>query len=205
MGFFPIICYRFAAYATPLRTVPASQAGRFNRITDAQPTQYVSLHPLGPLAEFMRNNDLRSADQVRAVRMRTWALDVPLDDLPEITFDTADLHGIEPADLVADDQEACRELAERLRANTPGAVVPSAALPGTLNAVLFGARVAAPYLTRPVSALDIPASITADGGRPLVSLLSLVRFVGEPHAALEAWKQGPPSPSFLFVEPDWAI
>jgi RES domain len=197
-----MICYRFAAYSTPLRTVPASQAGRFNRITDAQPTQYVSLHPLGPLAELMRNADLRSAEQVRAVRMRTWALDIPLDDLPEITFDTADLYDIEPRELVADDQEACRELAQRLRVESPGAIVPSAALPGTRNVVLFGPRVAAPYLTEPVSTLDIPASITADAGRPLVSLLSLVRFLGDAHPALEAWKE---STSFLFVEPAWSL
>jgi hypothetical protein len=197
-----MICYRFAAYSTPLRTVPASQAGRFNRITDAQPTQYVSLHPLGPLAELMRNADLRSAEQVRAVRMRTWALDIPLDDLPEITFDTADLYDIEPRELVADDQEACRELAQRLRVESPGAIVPSAALPGTRNVVLFGPRVAAPYLTEPVSTLDIPASITADAGRPLVSLLSLVRFLGDAHPALEAWKE---STSFPFVEPAWSL
>jgi RES domain len=197
-----VICYRFAAYSTPLRTVPASQAGRFNRITDAQPTQYVSLHPLGPLAELMRNADLRSPEQVRAVQMRTWALDVPLDEYPEITFDTADLHEIGPDELVGDDQEACRELAQRLRADTPGAIVPSAALPGTRNAVLFGSRVAAPYLTEPVSRLDIRANITADGGRPLVSLLSLVRFLGQPHPALEAWRSGAP---FEFTEPDWSL
>ena len=95
-----------------------------------------------------------------------------------------------------------RRMADRLRAHTAGAVVPSAALPGTRNVVLFGARVAAPYLTEPVSALDIPASITAEGGRPPLSLISLVRFAGHAHPALEAWRHGV---TFHFDEPDWLI
>lgn len=70
------------------------------------------------------------------------------------------------------------------------------------NVVLFGPRVAAPYLTRPVSTLDIPAGITAEHGRPLLSLLAIVRFLGDPHPALEAWQQGA---SFTFVEPEWTM
>ena len=197
-----MICYRFAAYATPLRTVPASQPARFNSGAEHDPTQYLSLHPLGPLAELMRNADLRTEAQVRAVQTRTWALDVPLAGLREITFDTAGRFGIAAEELVADDHGACRQLAARLRSRTQGLVVPSAALPGTRNVVLFGPRVAAPYLTEPVSAIDVPAGITAEQGRPLTSLLDVVRFVGDPHPTLEAWRQGT---SVGFVEPDWAI
>ena len=197
-----MICYRFAAYATPLRTVPASQSGRFNSWADREATQYLALHPLGPLAELMRNADLRSPAQVRAIKMRTWALDVPLAELPEITFDTAEAFGIGAEQLVSDDRSACQQLADRLRGQTPGLIVPSAALPGTRNGVLFGPRVAAPYLTQPVSALDIPASITAEDGRPVLSLLGVVRFVGDDHTALSAWQRGL---SFRFVEPDWSL
>lgn len=197
-----MICYRFAAYATPLRTVPAALPARYSRGDEEAPTQYLALHPLGPLAELMRNADLRSPDQIRAVQTRTWALEVPLDDLPEIAFDTADQFGISAEDLVADDRSACQQLAVQLRDQVPGIVVPSAALPATRNVVLFGPRVAAPYVTQPVSALDIPTSITAEHGRPPVSLLDIVRFVGDPHPALEAWRQGL---SFSFVEPEWAI
>jgi len=197
-----VICYRFAAYATPLRTLPASQPGRFNAWADHEPTQYLALHPLGPLAELMRNADLRSPVQIRAVKMRTWALQVPVGELPEITFDTAEAFGISAEELVSDDRSGCQRLAGRLRAGTPGLIVPSAALPGTRNAVLFGPRVAAPYLTEPVSTLDIPASITAEDARPLLSLLSVVRFIGDDHAALTSWKQGL---SFRFVEPDWSL
>jgi hypothetical protein len=196
-----VVCYRFASYATPLRTVPAALPARYSRGDELEPTQYLALHPLGPLAELMRNAELRTPEQIRAVRTRTWALEVPLGDLSEITFDTANRFGISADDLVADDRTACQQLAAELRGQVPGIVVPSAALPATRNVVLFGRRVAAPYLTEPVSTLDIPASITAEHGRPLLSLLEIVRFVGDAHPALEAWQQGV---STSFVEPDWA-
>jgi hypothetical protein len=197
-----VICYRFAAYATPLRTVPAAQPARFNRGDEDDPTQYLSLHPLGPHAELMRNSDLRTPERVRAARMRTWALEVPLDDLPEVSFDTADRFGITAEELVADDRSACQRLAARLRGQSSGLLVPSAALPGTRNVILFGSRVAAPYLTVPVSTLDIPSSVTSEAGRPLVSLLDIVRFTGDVHLALDAWQQGT---VFTFVEPDWGL
>jgi hypothetical protein len=197
-----VVCYRFAAYATPLRTVPAWQPARFSRGDEDEPTQYLALHPLGPLAELMRNAELRSSEQVRVISTRTWALEVPIDDLPEITFANAERFGITAEQLVGDDYGPCQELAVRLRADVEGLIVPSAALPGTRNAVLFGPRVAAPYLTRPVSSLDIPASITADGARPPASLREVVRFPGDTHAALDAWRNGI---DFRFAEPDWLI
>jgi hypothetical protein len=87
-------------------------------------------------------------------------------------------------------------------AHASGLIVPSAALPGTRNVVLFGARVAAPYLAAPVSSLDLPASVTAQDARPLVSLIERVRFKRERHAALDAWAAGE---AFGFVEPDWSL
>jgi hypothetical protein len=197
-----VICYRFASYSTPLRTVPAWQPARYSRGDEDEPTQYLSLHPLGPLAELMRNADLRTDEQVAMVSTRTWALEVALGDLPVITFDSAEQFGITAEGLIADDHSACQALAERLRDRMPGAIAPSAALPGTQNVILFGARVAAPYLTRPVSAIDIPASITADHGRPPVSLRSLVRFGGDIHPGLAAWQRGI---GFPFAEPGWSL
>jgi hypothetical protein len=197
-----VVCYRFAAYATPLRTVPAWQPARFSRGVEDEPTQYLALHPLGPLAELMRNAELRSPEQVHAVSTRTWALELPIDDLPEITFANAERFGISAEQLVGDDYAPCQELAVRLRAEVGGLIVPSAALPGTRNVVLFGPRVAAPYLTQPVSTLDVPASITADGARPPTSLGTVVRFAGDTHAALDAWRSGS---DFRFAEPDWSL
>lgn len=197
-----MICYRVAAYTTPLRVVAASQPGRYDTAGAGGRTQYMTLHPLGPFAELMRRADLRTAEQVRGVRTRTWALEVPLEDLPEITFDSADQFGIGAEDLISDDHRACQQLAGVLRGEIPGMIVPSAALPGTRNVVLFGPRVAAPYPIRPVSPLDLPASITAEDGRPLTSLLSSVRFYGQPHTALDAWEH---RAEFRFVEPDWSV
>ena len=197
-----MVCYRFAAYATPLRTVAAWQPARFSRGDEDEPTQYLALHPLGPLAELMRNAELRSPEQVRAISTRTWALEVPIDDLPEITFANAERFGITAEQLVDDDYVPCQELAVTLRAQVEGVIVPSAALPGTRNLVLFGPRVAAPYLTHPPSTLDVPASITADGARPPISLTSVVRFAGDTHAALSAWRNGI---DFRFVEPSWVM
>jgi hypothetical protein len=123
--------------------------------------------------------------------------------LLEITFDTAGEHGLEAADLVSDDQTRCRGLAARLRgAGARGMVVPSAALPGTGNVVLFGARVGSPYLLEPLGEVDVPASITAHDGRPVASLLDRVRFRGDEHAALAAWRRGE---EFAFDEPDWSM
>lgn len=197
-----MVCYRFAAYATPLRTVPAWQPARFSRGDEDEPTQYLALHPLGPLAELMRNAELRSPEQVRVISTRTWALEVPVDDLPEITFATAERFGITAEQLVGDDYGPCQALAETLRTKMEGVIVPSAALPGTRNVVLFGPRVAAPYLTQPVSTLDVPASITADGARPPTSLMSVVRYAGDAHAALSAWRNGI---DFRFAEPNWVM
>ena len=197
-----MIAYRQASFATPLRTEPARRPGRFHSGGEDVPTQYLCLHPLGPHAELLRGHDLRRPEQALAVRERTWALRLPAEGLVEIGFDEAGRFGIRPAELVADDAAACRELAARLREDgVPGIVVPSAALPGTRNVVLFGARVGSPYLLEPLGAVDVPASVTAVDGRPLLSLLERVRFRGERHVALDAWAAGR---SFRFEEPDWA-
>ena len=194
--------YRAASYGNPLRTVPSRTPGRFHTGDEESPTQYLCLHPLGPLAELMRNHGLREETQLREVRVRTWAVRVELDDLAEIGFGDAAGLGIEPDELVADDHSACRRLGADLRARVAGVVVPSAALPGTRNVVLFGPRVRSPYLLPPVSAVDVPASITAEGARPPGSLVERVRFRGDPNPELEAWGRSEP---FEFEEPVWSV
>jgi hypothetical protein len=197
-----VVAYRLAAWRRPLRTEPSRVPGRFHRSTEESPTQYLCLHPLGPWAEFLRGSGLRSADQLALVRHRTWALRLDLAGLLRIGFAEAADHGVRAGDLVSDDLRACHRLADRLRAaGTPGAIVPSAALPGTENVVLFGERAAAPYMAEPLSRVDVPASLTADGGRPPLGLLDRVRRRGSGHAELEAWRAGE---SFRFAEPSWA-
>jgi hypothetical protein len=195
------VAFRLASWRRPLRTEPSRVAGRFHRMTEESPTQYLCLHPLGPWAEFVRASGLQTPDQLALVRHRTWALRVEVGGLPRIGFDEAPEHGLRPGDLVSDDLRACHRLADRLRsAGVPGAIVPSAALPGTENVVLFGERAAAPYLIDPLSAVDVPSSLTADGGRPPLGVLERVRRRGAPHEGLEAWRTGEPLPA---VEPSW--
>ena len=196
------VAFRLASWRRPLRTEPSRVAGRFHRVTEESPTQYLCLHPLGPWAEFLRGSGLLTAEQLAFVRHRTWALRLDLTGVVRIGFAEAGDHGLRPGDLVSDDLRACHRLADRLRAaGTPGAIVPSAALPGTDNVVLFGERAAAPYVLEPLSRIDVPASLTADGGRPPLGLLDGTRRRGEPHPALEAWRGGEP---FRFAEPSWA-
>ena len=195
------VAFRLASWRRPLRTEPSRVTGRFNRVVEESPTQYLCLHPLGPWAEFLRGSNLRSADQLALVRHRTWALRLDVGGLARIGFGDAAAHGLRPGDLVSDDLRACHRLADRLReAGAPGAIVPSASLPGTDNVVLFGERVSSPYLLEPVSPVDVPASLTADGGRPPLGLLERVRRRGAPHPALDAWRAGEP---FRFAEPSW--
>ena len=184
-----MICYRHCDYRTPLRsTFQAQREGaRYHRGTESEPTQYLCLHPLGPHAEALRRYDARTPEQACRLSLRTWALDVPLDDLLEIPF---------AEQYVSDDAEACRVLAEKFRhSGVGGLVVPSAALPGTKNVILFGPRAAAPYLASRRRAIDVPASITGELGRPLTALLARVRFRGDPH----------PGADYVFREPDWKV
>jgi len=198
-----VAAYRLASWRRPLRTEPSRVAGRFHRVTEESPTQYLCLHPLGPWAEFLRASGLRTAEQLATVRHRTWVLRVDLAGLPRIGFAEAGEHGVRPGDLVSDDLRACHRLADRLRAGgVEGAIVPSAALPGTENVVLFGERAASPYLVDALGAVDVPASPTAEAGRPPLGVLERVRRRGAPHAALEAWRAGEP---FRFREPSWAL
>lgn len=66
--------------------------------------------------------------------------------------------------------------------------MPSAALPGTDNLVLFGARVSHPCLAEPLSTDEVPTGHLSDGARPPAEVAALVRWLGAPHTVLEQWK-----------------
>lgn len=195
-----VVAYRLSSWESPVRTEPSRLDGRYHRAGELEPTQYFCLHPLGPWAELMRARDLRTPEQVLAMRERTWAAVLDVEGFVRIGFEDAREHGLRPGDLVSTDYRACQRLADRMRGlGVPGLIVPSAALPGTENVVVFGARVAAPYtLEAPVSAIDVPASLTAEDGRPLLSLLERVVYRGERFPQI--WKD----PEFAFSEPSWA-
>lgn len=184
--------FRIASWDTPLRVNAHRSAGRFNDV-GSEATQYLSLHPLTPWAEYLRNQDLREIDEVEGLRLRVWAVRAIVPKVAVIDFNEADAWGISPEDLIDDDHAACRELADRLRADpmAPLAIeVPSAALPGTRNLVIFGERVRIPYSWEPIDDVDLPAAPIVEGGKPPVELLQAIRWPGDPHAEFEAWREG---------------
>jgi len=193
------IVYRSADWDTPWWARPHRGPGRFNR-PGSDPTQYLSEHPLTVFAERVRGLGRPAVADLDTMRWRCWAMALRLEDLTPIGFDSARRFGIEPDELVGDDWAPCHDLADRLRAEgVPGIVVPSAALPGTRNVVVFGARVASPYLLDPIDPdLDVATAHVAERSVPPGEVVPLVRFHGEPHAELEAWRKGK---AYVFREP----
>jgi hypothetical protein len=185
-----VVAYRHAAYDTPWWVMPSTRAGRFNRAFEDEATQYLSLHPLGPTAERLRHGmsgpDLDLADEML---LNLWAVLVDDDGVESVTFDNSTSFGINPDDLVGDNFQPTQHLAAQLRAaGAAGLRAPSAALPGTENLVLFGARVANPYLDLPSIPEECQTGHITDGARPAQEVLPLVCWQGTPHSALEHWK-----------------
>jgi hypothetical protein len=195
-----VTAFRLATWRRPLRTEPSRVPGRFHAATDTDATQYLCLHPLGPWAEFLRAEALRD---VTLIAQRVWAARVELAGVLRVGFAEAGDHGLRPGDLVSDDHRACRRLATRARAaDATGLIVPSAALPGTENLVLFGPRVSSPWTAHAHGPLDVPAGLTAERARPPAGLDRFVRYRGMSHAGLEAFKAGEEP---AFPEPSWAV
>src|SRR3954469_463924 len=114
-----LVGFRLANYETPLWSVENFSAGRYND-ADAGFTQYLSLHPLTPWAELLRNEDRRTRERALLMRYPLWALRLQLEDEPfELTFENAGRFGLSPGDLVADDHGPCRALARAFRRGGP--------------------------------------------------------------------------------------
>jgi RES domain len=184
-----ITAYRHAAYDTPWWATPMPRAGRFHRVGDPA-TQYLSRHPLGPAAELLRHHvGPTTVEDADTVLLDLWAVQLPEDGLIEIDFDTCSDLGLTPDELVGEDYGPCQRVAEaQRRAGGEGLIVPSAALPGTSNLVLFGARVSHPYAAEPVTPEEVRTGHLTDGARPAAELLALVRWIGTPHRALTQWR-----------------
>lgn len=179
--------FRHAAYDTPWWANPSSRSGRFNRARQ-DITQYLCLHPLGPAAEMLRHN-VGPAGNPHDVILNLWTATVELDDVARVDFDDSAGYGCTPDELVGDDYASTQSLADRIRASGVRAmVVPSAALPGTHNLILFGERVLHPYLWQPLAPEEVPTGHLADGARVAAELPRYVRWFGSEHGALEQWK-----------------
>lgn len=197
-----LICFRLANYETPLWAVENFSAGRFNE-ADAGFTQYLSLHPLTPWAEILRNEDRRTRDRALLMRYPLWAIRTQLDDQPfDLTFDRAGQFGLAAEDLVSDDHGPCRSLAQSFRAAGPAAfTAQSAALPGTKNLVVLEPRVLTSWEQVPVDEIDWPGALASQDGRCPEGLWDRVHYrsADTRHAALEAWESGV---DFVFEEPE---
>lgn len=197
-----IVAFRLANYETPLWAVENFSAGRYNR-SDSGYTQYLSLHPLTPWAELLRNEDRRTRQSALRMRYSLWAIRVQVEQEPfGLSFESAAAFGLRAKDLVADDHTPCRELAQAFRERGPKAfIAPSAALPGTQNLVVLEPRVLAPWNQVPIDDLDWPGSLASQDGRCPEGLWDLVHYraTGRRHAALDAWESGE---ELVFEEPE---
>lgn len=182
--------FRHSGYDTPWWANPNSKPGRFHRANEA-PTQYLCAHPLGPAAEMLRHHlGPGGIGDLDTVRLNLWAARVDPLGLVVIDFSDCASHGISPDDLVGDKSYAkTQALADAVSsAGAPGIAYHSAALPGTMNVVLFGSRILHPYGWKPVIPDEVPTGHLTDAGRPPPEVATAVRWLGTPHTALDEWK-----------------
>lgn len=186
--------WRVADYDRPLWVSPNRNAGRWNQ-AGSPPTQYWGMHPAAAWAEALRNSQVESEQDLHQQRRRLWVARIPTTGLLQVPFDAAIQLGLQPEDLVDDDWTACQAAANRLRAaGTGGIVVPSAALPGASNVVLFGPRVTISLDLTPLDDGDLPVAAAAADAHAPEAVLAVLRRHGEVHAGLLAHQHGQPQP-----------
>lgn len=179
--------FRHAAYDTPWWAFPSSREGRFHR-AGQDTVQYLSLHPLGPAAEMLRHHVGPGGDPDE-VLLNLWTAVLDIEAAVTVDFRDCEAYGLTVDELVGDDYAPTQALAAVVRDGGADAmVVPSAALPGTSNLILFGVRVLHPYLWQPISAEEVPTGHLTDGARSATEIADRVRWLGTPHPAVEQWK-----------------
>lgn len=178
--------FRHASYDSPWWAFPSSRAGRFHH-AKSQTVQYLSLHPLGPAAE-MRHNVGPTGNPDEVV-LNLWTAVIDVDSPTRVDFDDCATYGLTADELVGDDYTPTRALADAIRNDGATAmIVPSAALPGTHNLILFGVRILNPYLDIPRTVEEVPTEHLTDAARPPAEVAPHVRWFGAPHTAVEQWK-----------------
>jgi hypothetical protein len=177
---------RYSSYDTPFWVRENSQVGRWHVHGDGA-TQYLSLSTDGAWAELIRNEELRTEDEVAMVSVSMWAADIDQGMVVDYSsFERAEQAGFDPSALVDEDYVRCQREGARLRGlNYAGVVAPSAALPGAVNLTLFGPRIASTWGRTTLLASSIPATIITKGAPP-PGLLSRVRRAGTQHTGLVA-------------------
>jgi RES domain-containing protein len=185
------VVFRYSNYDAPFWVRPNTEAGRWHRLGDG-PTQYLSTTVDGAWAELVRAENLRSEQEIALIRMPMWVAEVDIQRIADYeTFEKAEEAGF-PADaLVDDDYSRCQDEGGRLRrAGIQGVLAPSAALPGSCNLTIFGARIASTWQVRPLLASSIPAMRIAVGCPP-EGVVERVRHRGERHSLYEEFRAAP--------------
>lgn len=182
-----LTAFRHAAYDSPWWAVPSSREGRFHR-AGQETVQYLSLHPLGPAAEMLRHNVGPDGDPDDLV-LNLWAAVLDIDDVKRVDFGDCETFGRTGDELVGDDYGVTQELADAVRESGATAmIVPSAALPGTHNLIVFGVCLLHPFLWEPLIPEEIPTGHLTDGARAAAEIAGHVRWLGTSHTAAEQWK-----------------
>ncbi|OSC39434.1 RES family NAD+ phosphorylase [Mycobacterium decipiens] len=118
-----------------------------------------------------------------------WTAVFEVNDPARVDFDDCAKYGLTPDELVGDDYTPTQALADSVRGTGATAmIVPSAALPGTHNLILFGVRVLNPFLSTPLTPEEIPTSHVSDAARSPAEVVPHVRWFGAPHKSAEQWK-----------------
>lgn len=174
--------FRYSNYDAPLWVRENSDEGRWHRPVDG-PTQYLALSPAGAWAELIRHEGLTTEEEVAEVRTLLFIVRFDQTGVADYrSFEQADLAGFEPAALVDENYSPCQEEGARLRREGYGGVLaPSAALPGTLNLTLLGARYPVRWDARPLLPSAVPAAAVARGAPPR-GVVAQVRQRGAEHS-----------------------
>jgi len=180
------VAHRYSSYDTPFWARENTEPGRWHARGDG-PAQYLSLSTDGAWAELIRNEELRTEDEVTMVSVAMWAVAVNQAMIVDYSsFESAEAAGFDPEALVDEDYGRCQREGARLRKLGYGGIrAPSAALPGAINLTLFGPRMASTWDRPPLLASSLPASVIAKGAPP-PGLVAHVRQIGAPHAGLVA-------------------
>lgn len=173
--------------------VPSQVSGRWHRQGKGY-AQYLSLVPAGAWAELARYYSIRSAKRARQQRRDLWVVRVEETEIADLsTFDAWDSCGLDPRVAVAD-HDATHELADELRdAGYRAVLSPSAALSGTVNLTVFGARYEKVLTTEfgrwenPDRDVWLACSLASPQSQMPTNLTTETVFRGGRHEGYRAW------------------
>lgn len=199
-----LVAYRGISGLRPLWWTPNLGFGRWHGAGQPLPVQYLSTHPMGPLAEQARHAGVDQPEELRQLRRNVFALRVRLEHVVELSFEVAAAGGMDPGALVGPPSSypVCSEWLGTMAAGAAqldGLLVPSAALPGTRTLVIVGKRHPFPYLSTARRALDIPCAAAGLAAHPVTTLAGRIRPLdATDHPELSAWRAGR---EYRFVQP----